>query len=101
MIESVRTLPGDSGLSERHQELSIRTELEDLVPLSVSSLGVGRPDVALLVHVEAEFDGGMQLQKTGPAANCTCPAGPALKMQPKFGVNAMQYALALSCSTGE
>src|ERR1700730_5773371 len=61
-IEGVRTIPGDSGLTERHQNFPIRTELEDLVALSMfacvitcgsSSDSVSHPNVSVLVHKEA------------------------------------------------
>ena len=59
LIEGVRAICGDSSLTERHQELAVLTELENLVALSVSPgiLPVGpfpvrHPDVSIPVHVD-------------------------------------------------
>src|SRR6266851_6520091 len=49
-IESVRTVAGHSRLAKRHQHLSIRAELEDLVALSVASLGVSYPNAPIPIH---------------------------------------------------
>src|ERR1700730_6671954 len=61
-IEGVWTVPGDSGLAERQQDFSVRTELKDLVALSMfayvircgaASDPVGHPHVSVLVHKDA------------------------------------------------
>src|SRR6266853_3478487 len=49
-IESVRTVASHSRLAKRHQHLSIRAELEDLVALSVASLGVSYPYAPIPIH---------------------------------------------------
>ena len=43
LIEGVRSVARDSRLAERHQDLSLRIELEDLVALSIFALAVGEP----------------------------------------------------------
>ena len=60
LIERVRTISGDSSLAERHQDLAFRTELENLVTLSVSvgilpvgPFSVRHPDVSVTVHVDS------------------------------------------------
>src|SRR5207244_11838993 len=52
-IESLRAVAGDSWLAERHQDSSIRTELEDLVAFAVFSVAIGHPHVSFLVHADA------------------------------------------------
>jgi hypothetical protein len=52
-IEGVRTVPCHSGLAERHQDLAVRTELEDLLPLGTLAAAVGGPQIAVPVDVEA------------------------------------------------
>ena len=52
-IESVRAVAGDSCLAERHQDSSIRTELEDLVAFAVFSVAIGHPHVSFFVHADA------------------------------------------------
>jgi len=49
-------IAGDSRLTERHQDLSIRVELEDLLALSIFSLGVGCPHVSVPIHQDAVRD---------------------------------------------
>src|ERR1700704_101170 len=49
-IKSVWSIAGDSRLTERHQDLSIRVELEDLLALSIFSLGVSCPYVPVPIH---------------------------------------------------
>src|SRR2546426_2483063 len=59
LIERVGTITGDSCLAERHQDLAVRAELENLVTLSVSpgilpvgSFSVRHPDVSFPVHMD-------------------------------------------------
>ena len=52
-VELVRTVAGDTGLAERHQHPAVRTELEDLVALSVLAEPVGDPDIAIAVDMQA------------------------------------------------
>jgi hypothetical protein len=59
LIECVRAISGDSSLAERHQDLAVRTELENLVTLSVSvrilpvgSFSVRHPNVSFPVHMD-------------------------------------------------
>ena len=56
LIERIRTISGDTGLAERHQDLSVGTELENLMTLSVlvrilaiGSFSVRHPYVAFTV----------------------------------------------------
>ena len=56
LIERIRTISGDTGLAERHQDLSVGTELENLMTLSVlvrilavGSFTVGHPNIAFTV----------------------------------------------------
>src|SRR5580700_1659500 len=44
-IEGIGGLARHAGLAERHQNLSIRTELENLMPLPAFALPVGHPNV--------------------------------------------------------
>src|ERR1017187_8425628 len=53
LIEGVRAVTCDASLAEGHQDLAIRTEFKNLVTLSISSLAVGDPQVALFVHQDA------------------------------------------------
>src|SRR6267378_7826125 len=55
-IKSVWAIAGDSRLTERHQDLSIRVELEDLLALSILSLGVSCPHVPVPIHQNAVRD---------------------------------------------
>src|SRR5436309_16100175 len=50
LIERVLTVAGNYGLPQSHQDLPLRTELENLVALSVLSLGIGDPHISCLVH---------------------------------------------------
>ena len=61
-VECVPSIAGDAGLAQRHQDFSVRAELEYLVPLSVlahfivcghSSDSVGHPYVSVLVGKNA------------------------------------------------
>jgi len=52
-IKSVWSIASDSRLTKRHQDLSIRVELEDLLALSIFSLGVGCPHVPVSIHKDA------------------------------------------------
>ena len=52
-VEGVRTVSCNSCLTEHQQDLSIRTELNDLVALAVFSLCVSHPHVAVLVDMHA------------------------------------------------
>src|SRR5258708_10878483 len=49
-IESILGGAGHSRLAQRHQDLSVRTKLEDLVALSVASLGVRYPNAPIPIH---------------------------------------------------
>ncbi|PYS55072.1 MAG: hypothetical protein DMG13_05765 [Acidobacteria bacterium] len=49
-IEGVGTFRSNAGLAQRHQHLSIRAELEDLVAFAILSLRIGHPDVAVAVY---------------------------------------------------
>src|SRR5438067_1556902 len=51
-IERIGTVARDTGLAQRHQNLSIRTKFEDLMPLAVFALAVRHPNVAILVHIK-------------------------------------------------
>src|SRR6185369_5620189 len=42
----------DTGLAERHQQLSFGAELEHLVALAILAIGVGDPDVVVVVDVK-------------------------------------------------
>jgi hypothetical protein len=64
IVRLVQELPGTvsshAGRSERQQDLALRTELDHLVALAVSvpvpavgAFGVGHPDVAIPVHMDA------------------------------------------------
>src|SRR5467141_4090453 len=55
-IKSVWSIAGDSRLTERHQDLSIRVELEDLLALSIFSLGVSCPHVPIPIYQDAVRD---------------------------------------------
>ena len=55
-IKSVWAIAGDSRLTERHQDLSIRVELEDLLALSIFSLGVSCPHISVPIHKDAVRD---------------------------------------------
>ena len=52
-IERVGAFLGNAGLTQRHQYLSFRAELEDLLAFSVLVLRVGHPDVAVTVYRHA------------------------------------------------
>src|SRR6266571_3993334 len=52
-VEGVRTVPGDSGLAEGQQDLSVGAELDDLVTFSVFSIRVRDPHIAATVHMDA------------------------------------------------
>src|SRR5437773_11156817 len=47
LIEEIRSRPGNTGLPERQQHLTLRVELEDLMPLAVLPARVGHPEVAV------------------------------------------------------
>src|SRR4030095_11775210 len=51
--EGVGALGCDTGLPQRHEQLSILAELEHLMPLPVLALGVGDPDIALAIDGHA------------------------------------------------
>jgi len=50
-IEQSRLRTGHPRLPQRHQNLSFRAELEDLLPFAVPSLFVGHPQVSCPVHL--------------------------------------------------
>src|SRR5439155_6207844 len=52
LIERVRTVASDSRFAERHQELSIRAELEHLLTPSIFPGPVSHPDVSFPVDVD-------------------------------------------------
>jgi hypothetical protein len=52
LIEGVGSIAGHTGLAERHQQLSVGTELEHLVSFAILTPGIGDPDVPFMVHVE-------------------------------------------------
>src|SRR5262249_47026575 len=52
-IEGVGPVARDPGLAQRHQHLSIGTELDDRVALAVAAPAVGDPDVAIPVREQA------------------------------------------------
>src|SRR5579872_607201 len=52
-IESVGTIAGDPGFPERHQNFTLRTELENLLALSVPALRVRHPEISLRVHASS------------------------------------------------
>src|SRR5579884_4455338 len=47
LIKRIRTIPRHARLSQRHQNLAIRTELKNLVANSLAALAVRHPNVAL------------------------------------------------------
>jgi hypothetical protein len=51
--EQVVAATGDARLAERHQELAVRTEFEDLVALALRHHRVGYPDVAVPIDSDA------------------------------------------------
>src|SRR5262249_21337843 len=52
-IEGVRAVSGNARCAQRHQDLSVRTELEDLLAPSVCCHVVSYPDVSLVVYAYA------------------------------------------------
>jgi hypothetical protein len=50
--ERVRSIRADARFAERQQDLSLRTELENLVAFSALPFPVGRPHVSVAVHME-------------------------------------------------
>ena len=67
LVEGVRAIAGNAGLAEFQQDFAIRAELDHLLALAVRAIGVGHPDVAILVDVNAvrenEQSGAKALQK--------------------------------------
>src|SRR5579859_795058 len=53
LIEGVWTVAGNSGLSQGHQDLAFRTELENLLTFSIFPLSVGDPHISFLIHEDA------------------------------------------------
>src|SRR5579863_2385058 len=53
LIEKTRRIARDSRLAKRHQNLPIRTELEDLLALSIAALFVGHPKVSIRIDRRA------------------------------------------------
>src|SRR2546428_14152123 len=51
-IEGILARAGDSGLAQRQQNLPVRAEFENLLPLAVFALAVSGPHVSVLVHRE-------------------------------------------------
>src|SRR5881409_963489 len=49
LVEQTWIGAGNARLAERHQQLSIRTELEDLITLTILYLRVGYPEVPLRI----------------------------------------------------
>src|SRR6267378_1300113 len=52
-IKSVWAIAGDSRLAERHQNLPVRAKLENLLALSIFSLGVSCPHISVPIHKDA------------------------------------------------
>src|SRR6266699_2210878 len=52
-VEHIRPLAGDASLSERHQDFSIRAELEDLMTLAIFPLCIGDPYITVWCHGHA------------------------------------------------
>jgi len=52
-VEHVGAFTCDAGLAERQQDLAVRTELDDLMALSVAAGVIGRPHVALVIDRKA------------------------------------------------
>ena len=53
LIEKAGRITGHSGFTKRHEDLSIRAELENLLALSIAALFVGHPEVSILVDRRA------------------------------------------------
>src|SRR6266403_1558861 len=52
-IKSVWAIAGDPRLAERHQNLPVRAKLENLLALSIFSLGVSCPHISVPIHKDA------------------------------------------------
>src|SRR5262249_36885771 len=64
LIESIGTVSGNSGLAQGQQYLAFRAELDDLMPLTISSLRIGDPNVSLLLHEDTVREDEQTLTET-------------------------------------
>ena len=70
LVERVRAVAGDAGLAERHQQLAVGTELEDLMAFAARRPRVGHPDVAVAIDREAVRERRTSLR---PTTSAVCP----------------------------
>ena len=52
LIESIRTVPGNSRLAQGHQYFSLAAKLENLMTLAALSERIGHPDIAVFIDEE-------------------------------------------------
>src|SRR3954464_12827972 len=66
-VEGIGSVTRDTGLSEPHQNLAFRTELENLLALAILALCIASPDISVAIDRQPvrlhEHSGAETLQK--------------------------------------